>query len=71
MSEANLESALARVADDLSSATEAIREEVANHGELLAPDSSPPDGDGQPASSNDSDPLAVGNPDSYSSRRRS
>lgn len=56
MSEANLESALARVADDLSSATEAIREEVANHGELLAPDSSPPDGDGQPASSNDSDP---------------
>lgn len=44
MSEANLESALARVADDLSSAAEAIREEVANRGKLLAPDSSPPDG---------------------------
>jgi hypothetical protein len=40
MSEANLERVLARVADDLSSATEAIRDEVANCGKLLAPDSS-------------------------------
>lgn len=39
MSESTLESALARVADDLSLATEAIREEIANHGEHLAPNS--------------------------------
>ena len=44
MSESNLENALARVADDLSSAAEAIREEVAHHGDLLAPDSCVPDG---------------------------
>jgi hypothetical protein len=43
MSESNLENALARVADDLSSAAEAIREEVAHHGGLLAPDSWIPD----------------------------
>jgi len=70
MSEANLESALARVADDLSSATEAIREEVANRGKAPRSRFLASGRDGQPASSNDSDPLAVGNPDSYSSRNR-
>jgi hypothetical protein len=43
MSESNLENALARVADDLSSAADAIREEVAHHPDLLAPGSGFPD----------------------------
>jgi hypothetical protein len=43
MSESNLESALARAAEDLSSAAEAIREAVVHYGDPLVPDSCSPD----------------------------
>jgi hypothetical protein len=41
MNESDLEKVLDQVAKDLASATGTIREEVALHGDLLAPDPSP------------------------------